>query len=107
MIITDYKLHSEQELFDIMRRTCLAGDKNILPFKDSKISIETVSYRDVVPTQTFVLNQQLARIHSIRTQLMRTGIDIFNLRGFLSYKTEPLDSAIRLVCFARKSGLFR
>lgn len=92
MIITDYQLHNEQELLDIMRRTCLAGDNNILPFKDSKITLQTVSYADVIPTQTFVLTQQLARIHNIRTQMMQAGIDIFGLRGFLSYKTLHLDS---------------
>ena len=93
MIITDYKLHSQQELFDIIRRTHLAGDETILPFHDAKISIQTVSYRDLVPTQTFVLNDQLANIYNIHTQMLRKGIDIFKLRGFLSYQIDRLNSA--------------
>lgn len=86
MIITNYKLHPKQELFDIMRRTYLAGDHNILPFKDAKISIQKLSYRDVIPTQTFVLNDQIANIHNIYTQMKRNGINIFDLDGFLSYR---------------------
>lgn len=97
MIITNYNLHSQQELFDIIHKTYLAGDHNILPFKDAKLSIQQISYRDVLPTQTFVLNDQLNNIHSIYTQLMRQGIDIFNLHGFLSYQitnVENFDSNI-------------
>lgn len=86
MIITNYKLHSHQELFDIIRRTHLAGDNNIMPFQDAGVSIQKLSYHDVIPTQTFVLNTQLAKIHNIYTQMMRNGINIFDLAGFLSYQ---------------------
>lgn len=92
MIITDYNLHSQQELFDVIRRTHLAGNCEILPFQDAKLSIQTISYKDVLPTQTFVLNDQIANIHNIFTQLLRKGINIFNITGFLSYKTVRLDS---------------
>lgn len=89
MIITNYKLHTKQELFDIMRRTYLSGNHNILPFKDARISLQKISYRDVIPTQTFVLNDQIANIHNIYIQMLRNGINIFDLDGFLSYQVAP------------------
>lgn len=60
-----------------------------MPYKDAKVSIQKLSYRDVIPTQTFVLNDQLTNIHNIYTQMMRNGINIFNLDGFLSYQIAP------------------
>lgn len=92
MIITDYHIHSKQELFNIIRNTHLAGNKNLFPFHNSKISIQTMSWRDTVPTQTFVLNDQLSNIHKIHTQMLDKNIDIFKMDGFLSYQTDMLDS---------------
>lgn len=89
MIITNYKLHTKQELFDIVRRTYLAGDHNIRPFQNARISIQNLSYRDVILTQTFVLNDQIANIHNIYTQMKRNGINIFDMAGFLSYQVAP------------------
>ena len=92
MIITDYHLHPQNELFDIIRHTYLAGDKNILPFQNTNISVQNVSYRDLVPTQSFVLNKQLANIRLIRDQMLHHNIDILKLDGFLSYQTSNLDT---------------
>ena len=92
MIITDYHIHSQQELFDIIRTTHLAGDKKLFPFHNSKISIQTMSWHDVVPTQTFVLNDQLRTIHKIHTQMLDKNINVFNMDGFLSYRTDAPDS---------------
>ena len=104
MIITDYAIHSQQELFNIIRNTYLAGDNNVFPFKNARISIENVSYRDLIPTQTFVLNEQLANIHNIHRQMQQKGIDIFKMDGFLSYKTDRLDSANSINAKPHNSG---
>ena len=88
MIIRNYTLHPENELISIIRQTHLAGNKNVKPFQESTISIQKVSYLDLVPTQTFVLNEQLETIFDIRQQMHANGIDIFKMRGFLSYCTD-------------------
>lgn len=93
MIITDYTVHSRTELFDVIRKTSLLGDSSIRPFKESKLSIQNLSYRDLVPTQTFVLRDQLANIHDIYCQMLRHGVNVFLQDGFLSYKIDRLDSA--------------
>lgn len=85
MIITDYKIHPKTELINVIRNTYLAGDHNIHPFADSKINIESVSAADLIPTQAFVLNEQLQTIDAIRRQMMTHGVDIFHQDGFLSY----------------------
>lgn len=88
MIITKYNLHTREELFDIIRRTTLQGAPEKRPFQDSRISIQTVSYHDVIPTQTFVLREQLDKIDEINRQMLRHGINLFQLDGFLSYQTD-------------------
>lgn len=86
MIITDYTIHSQDELFDIIRHTTLLGDHNIYPFENSKLSIKTISHHDVLPTQAFVLQEQLTKIDDIHTNMQKHNIDVLKMNGFLSYK---------------------
>lgn len=92
MIITNYKLHSQNELFDIIRRTHLAGASSIHPFKESKLTIQKVSYRDLIPTQAFVLREQLDMIDSIHNQMMAHNINVFRMNGFLTYNANDMES---------------
>lgn len=83
--ITDWQLHSQDELFDIIRRTHLAGDPNIHPFEQSELSIQTVSFCVLFPTQAFVFQEQINMIDEIHNQMLKHGIDTTKMRGFLSY----------------------
>ena len=92
MNIVNYKLHSRKELFDVIRKTSLLGDSSILPFADADISLQKVSYRDLVPTQSFVLKSQLKKIQEIYKAFLQRGINIFDHHGFLSYTLQADDT---------------
>lgn len=101
MFIKDYKLHSQQELIDVIRNTYLLGDSEVFPFSSSKIYLQNVTYKDVVPTQTFVLTQQIEKIKMLYKAFLANDIDITKNNGFISFKmcekilsklTDPLNT---------------
>ncbi|MBQ7409273.1 MAG: hypothetical protein IJV03_01780 [Alphaproteobacteria bacterium] len=94
MKILEYSLHPEQELLNIMKNTTLRGDKNIKPFAQSDIYISEITAKDVLPTQYFVLWDQVYNIRVLNDYFMSQNIDIAKLRGFLEYKTLDADYSL-------------
>lgn len=94
MKILEYSLHPEQELLNIMKNTTLRGDKNIKPFAQSDIYISEITAKDVLPTQYFVLWDQVYNIRVLNDYFMNQNIDIAKLKGFLEYKTLDADYSL-------------
>lgn len=86
MKITNFELHSKQELIQIIKNTTLAGDNKIMPFKNSEVSIKQSDANYLFPTQKFVLQDQLQKIEFLYNWFLRFKIDISNLDGFIVYK---------------------
>ena len=96
MKILEYKQHSAQELLNIMKNTTLRGDKNIKPFAQSDVFISEIKMNDVLPTQRFVLWDQLYNIRFLYDYFMNKNIDISKLKGFIEYQTDELCSLYSL-----------
>jgi len=92
MIITNYQLHSSRELELIMRATTLHGAPNSHPFEKAEITLRYVNPHNLVPTQAFVLQEQIDIIDNIYNQMKRNSVDIFNLLGFVTYKIDNSDT---------------
>lgn len=88
MIIQHYELHSNQELIQIIKNTHLAGNINIKPFEKSDISIQKSNHDILVPTQRFVIQDQINNIKFLYSYFLTQGINIANLDGFIVYKTD-------------------
>ncbi|MBR5904117.1 MAG: hypothetical protein IKZ49_01125 [Alphaproteobacteria bacterium] len=88
MIIQHYELHSNQELLNIIKNTHLAGDANIKPFIQSDIKIQKARHDDLLPTQRFVLQDQINNINILYSYFLTQGINIANLDGFIVYTTD-------------------
>ncbi|MDR0727133.1 MAG: hypothetical protein LBF37_03665 [Rickettsiales bacterium] len=85
--IVNYKQYSKEDLFNIIRNTSIKGDSSVFPFSDFKLSVQTISQEDLIPTQTFVFNDQIKLIQNLVRQFSKLGIDLFSLNGFVSFKT--------------------
>ena len=88
MIIQQYEMHSNQELIKIIKNTHLAGNVNIKPFEKSDVYVQKADYNTLVPTQRFVLQDQINNIKFLYYYFLTQGINIANLDGFIVYKTD-------------------
>ena len=87
MNIIDYDVYSSQDLFDVISRTNLLGNPDIYPFAGANTRIENVSYHDLIPTQNFVLKEQIRKIHALDRFFSVQGIDIAKNNGFITFNT--------------------
>ena len=85
MKITEYRLFCKDELLKVLNNTHLRGDPSIKPYADAEISVQTTQKSAVVPTQRFVLQEQLDTIRNLHKIFAGKGIDIFNNPGFITY----------------------
>ena len=85
MKITKYKLHGNDELIRVMKNTTLRGDSDIKPYANARITIQTAHKNDIVPTQRFVLQEQLDTIANLSQAFRKKGVDILRNNGFITY----------------------
>jgi len=105
-IVTVTELGTSEELFKILRGCGIKGDPTLLPYKQCKMSIESIAIEDLVPLSKYVLEDNIKSIAYINDRLKLESIDIFDLSGRLAWWNEGVKQFIAppIVEFWEKEG---
>ena len=70
-----------KQIIERVRNVTMLNDKLVFPYKDADISIEDVNLDEILPTQLYVLQQNLEVQKSIRESLLENNCDTLQLFG--------------------------
>lgn len=86
---------SEQDLIDRLRKLTMLKDETVYPYEKAFVSLENISTEDLFPAQRYVLKEELLKVRTLKWELEKHGVDLFNLNGFvrmtLEGEPEPID----------------
>ncbi len=95
MKIIKIKKHSADELKQRIRQVTLMHQPNELIYKDVTISLETISVDEIFPAQYYILSSELEKIRCLKLELLRHGVNLYKLDGYISLwledTTDPID----------------
>jgi len=76
------KMYPSEVLIEKLREVRLRNSEE-RPYKDADISLIFLHTNVIWPTQRYVLENELRKIEQVRWRLLKKGIDIFRLQGYL------------------------
>lgn len=96
-MIKDLEQKTTIDLLDTLEKTTLLGDENAFPYKHANISIKTFSYKDLTPIQFYYIKKNLKLLKKLKDEFIKQyNIDIFNLDGYLNFKTDKYDQKLTM-----------
>lgn len=81
MDITRFETMTETELLDRIGRTRLKGHHQYPVYEGSQLCLLPMQPDELTPTQNYVLDEDVRRVHSLRAYFLGHQVDIFALRG--------------------------
>ncbi len=81
MHITRFETMTEAELLSRVGRTRLKGHDQYPIYEGSQLALLPMNTDDLTPAQRYVLDEDVRRVHALRTYFLEKGIDIFALKG--------------------------
>ncbi|MCL2748767.1 MAG: hypothetical protein FWE50_01700 [Alphaproteobacteria bacterium] len=85
MKISEHKLHGTDDLMGVIKNATLRGLPYVNPYDGAKITLEFANKSDIVPTQRFVLQDQLDIIKTLDKSFSKHGVNILSNSGFITY----------------------
>jgi hypothetical protein len=89
MNITRFETIPQAELLRRISRTRLKGHDQYPIYEGSQLALLSMNTDDLAPAQRYVLDEDVRRVHALRTYFLEKGIDIFALKdGILFWYRE-------------------
>jgi hypothetical protein len=85
MNITRFDTISEHDLLARIGRTRLMGHDQYPIYEASRLTVAQMDTDELAPAQRYVLDDDVRRVHSLRSYFLKSGVDIFALRGGLLF----------------------
>ena len=96
-MIKDLEQKNIIDLLEVLQKTTLLGDEKEFPYKHANISIKTFSYKDLAPIQFYYIKKNLNLLKKLKDEFIKQyDIDIFNLDGYLNFKTDKYDQILTM-----------
>lgn len=95
-MIKNFEQKTKEDLIKVLKQSTLLGDKNIYPYKDANISIETFTYKDLSPTQFYYIFNNLSLLKILKYDFKNHNIDILNLDGYVNFETDKYDKKLTM-----------
>ncbi len=94
--------HSQAELIQKLQQVTMLADPDVYPYAHAQISLKCVAFHDTkasmvtaIPAQRYVLASGLNKVQRLKWELDKFGVDLFNLDGYVTIKTnestDPID----------------
>ncbi|GBF35645.1 hypothetical protein DCCM_4774 [Desulfocucumis palustris] len=94
MNIVRVEKHGVEELIKRLKNVSMLTDPEICIYKNTFISLENIHTDELSPPQSYVLTSELLKVRSLRWQLQKHGVDLFNLNGYASVYLEDYQEPI-------------
>ncbi len=94
MNIVRVEIHSVEELIKRLQNVTMLTDSEKYIYKNTFISLENIHTEELSPPQSYVLTGELQKVRSLRWELQRHGVDLFNLNGYASVYLEDYPEPI-------------
>ncbi len=100
MRIKNYKKFSKEELIKKLRKVTLLNssrDNPIFIYEKADIELATVPVSSLMPAQLYQLEEVLEKVKELQGALQEHNLDLFNLKGYLSYETDDSENLRNLL----------
>ncbi|NMB40793.1 MAG: hypothetical protein GX996_02525 [Firmicutes bacterium] len=97
MKITKVEMHSEQKLIDRLRKVTLLNNHDFYIYQDALMSLEKISTDFLSPAQYYVLDSALERVVQLKWELLKNGVNIYELNGYVTLHFEDHMQCIDLL----------
>ena len=101
MKIKNYKKFSEKGLIERLRKVTLlhsSKTKNpIYVYKNAEIELVRLPVSSLLPHQFYQIEEVLLKLRNLQKALREKNIDIFNLKGYVSYTTDESENPYTLL----------
>lgn len=97
MQIKRVEMHNSDELIKRLRQVKMLKRPEISVYHNALISLEYLSTNCLYPAQRYVLVQELNKVRQLKWELLKHGLDLFSLNGFVKVWFEDAEDPIDLL----------